>query len=49
MINGESHELVAVIPTGAIAYNFGLAVDQTTGRVYVADVQEARILVIESE
>ncbi|NIO72612.1 MAG: hypothetical protein GTN71_27235, partial [Anaerolineae bacterium] len=49
VINGESHDLVAVIPTGAIAYNFGLAVDQATGRVYVADVQEARILVIESE
>ena len=49
VISGESHDLVAVIPTGAIAYNFGLAVDQTTGRVYMADVQEARILVIESE
>jgi uncharacterized repeat protein (TIGR01451 family) len=49
VINGESYDLVAVIPTGAIAYNFGLAVDQTTGRVCVADVQEARILIIESE
>jgi len=49
VISGESHDLVAVIPTGAIAYNFGLAVDQTTGRVYMADVQEARILIIESE
>jgi YVTN family beta-propeller protein len=49
VINGESYDLIAVIPTGAIAYNFGLAVDQTTGRVCVADVQEARILIIESE
>jgi uncharacterized repeat protein (TIGR01451 family) len=49
VINDESYDLVAVIPTGAISYNFGLAVDQTTGRVCVADVQEARILIIESE
>jgi DNA-binding beta-propeller fold protein YncE len=48
VINGESHDLVAVIPTGAIAYNFGLAVDQATGQVYVADVQEAKILIFES-
>ncbi|TEU17475.1 MAG: DUF11 domain-containing protein [Anaerolineales bacterium] len=48
VINGESLDLVAVVPTGAIAYNFGLAVDQTTGRVYVADVQEARVLIFES-
>jgi len=48
VINGESHDLVAVIPTGAIAYNFGLAVEQAMGRVCVADVQEARILIIES-
>ena len=46
VINGESHDLVAVIPTGAIAYNFGLAVDQATGRVCVADVQEPRILIV---
>ena len=46
VINGESHDLVAVIPTGAIAYNFGLAVDQATGRVCVADVQGAKILVL---
>jgi DNA-binding beta-propeller fold protein YncE len=46
VINGESHDLVAVIPTGAIAYNFGLAVDQATGRVCVADVQEAKILIL---
>lgn len=45
VINGESHDLLAVIPTGAIAYNFGLAVDQATGQVCVADVQEARILI----
>jgi len=49
VINGESHDLVAVIPTGAIAYNFGLALDRTTGRVYMADIQEARVLIIESE
>ncbi|MDH4135879.1 MAG: SMP-30/gluconolactonase/LRE family protein, partial [Anaerolineae bacterium] len=48
VINGESHDLVAVVPTGAIAYNFGLAVDQTTGRVCIADVQEARVLIFES-
>jgi len=48
VINGESHDLVAIIPTGAIAYNFGLAVDQATGRVCVADIQEARILIVES-
>jgi uncharacterized repeat protein (TIGR01451 family) len=48
VINGESHDLVAVIPTGAIAYNFGLAVDQATGRVCVADVQKAKILILES-
>jgi len=47
VINGESHDLVAVVPTGAIAYNFGLAVDQATGRVCVADVQEAKILIFE--
>jgi uncharacterized repeat protein (TIGR01451 family) len=48
VINGESYELVAVIPTRAIAYNFGLAVDQATGQVCVADVQEAKVLIIES-
>jgi uncharacterized repeat protein (TIGR01451 family) len=48
VINGESHDLVAVIPAGAIAYNFGLAVDQATGRIYVADVQEEKILIVES-
>jgi uncharacterized repeat protein (TIGR01451 family) len=47
VINSESHDLVAVVPTGAIAYNFGLAVDQATGRVYVADVREARVLILE--
>jgi len=47
VINGESHDLVAVVPTGAIAYNFGLAVDQATGRVCVADVQEAKVLIFE--
>jgi uncharacterized repeat protein (TIGR01451 family) len=47
VINGESHDLIAVIPTGAIAYNFGLAVDQATGRVCVADVQEAKVLIFE--
>jgi len=47
VINDESHELVAVIPTGALAYNFGLAVDQAQGRVYVSDVQEARVVIIE--
>jgi YVTN family beta-propeller protein len=47
LIDGQSYDLVAVIPTGAIAYNFGLAVDQATGRVCVADVQEARILILE--
>jgi uncharacterized repeat protein (TIGR01451 family) len=46
-VNDESHELVAVIPTGAIAYNFGLAVDQARGRIYAADVQEARVVIIE--
>ncbi|MFB0536657.1 MAG: SMP-30/gluconolactonase/LRE family protein [Anaerolineae bacterium] len=46
VINGESHDLVAVIPTGAIAYNFGLAVDQATGRVCVADVRGAKILIL---
>jgi len=48
VISGESHELVTAIPTGAIAYNFGLAVDQVTGRVYMADVQGARVIVIGS-
>ena len=48
VISGESHALVTVIPTGAIAYNFGLAVDQATGGVCVADVQEAEILIVES-
>jgi uncharacterized repeat protein (TIGR01451 family) len=48
VIDGQSHDLVAVIPTGAIAYNFGLAVDQSTGRLCVADVQEARILIVKS-
>ena len=47
VINGESHDLIAVVPSGAIAYNFGLAVDQATGRVCVVDVQEARILIFE--
>jgi DNA-binding beta-propeller fold protein YncE len=47
VINGESHDLVAVVPTEAIAYNFGLAVDQATGRVCVADVQEAKVLIFE--
>jgi DNA-binding beta-propeller fold protein YncE len=48
VINDESHDLVGVVPTGAIAYGFGLAVDQTTGRVCVVDVQEARVLVFDS-
>jgi len=48
VINGENLDLVAVIPTGAIAYNSGLAVDQATGRICVADVQESRILIVES-
>jgi len=48
IIDGQSHDLVAVIPTGAITYNFGLVVDQATGRVCVADVQGAKILIFES-
>ena len=47
IIDGQSHDLVAVIPTGAITYNFGLVVDQATGRVCVADVQEAKVLIFE--
>jgi uncharacterized repeat protein (TIGR01451 family) len=47
VINSESYDLVAVVPTGAIAYNFGLAVDQATGRICMADVQEAKVLILE--
>lgn len=49
VISGESHELLATVPTGAIAYNLGLAVDQATGQVWVADVWGARILIIEKD
>lgn len=48
VINGESHELVSAIPTEALVYNFGLAVDQATGQVYVADVQGAQVLAFEN-
>jgi uncharacterized repeat protein (TIGR01451 family) len=47
VLDSESYDLVAVIPTGAIAYNFGLAVDQATGRVCEVDAQGARVLIIE--
>ncbi len=48
VLNSDSHDLAAIIPTGAIAYNFGLAVDPATGRVCVADVREGRVLIVES-